>query len=159
MVTLTQTIRRQLSVFDHFVGLALKGLRTHLGFLLFFYCPSGFGYPWCHNQVHHPTNINCTTLDKKQLVQTKNSYTFHGNVAFLYPMCMSENLWFSDVFSGCVNRTLERNGWQFTRLRNFSVKLPQRLSQTSCKTSKGESFTKLLHLDLWGGPDYASALF
>ena len=28
MVKYTQTIRRQQSVFDHFVGLALKGLKT-----------------------------------------------------------------------------------------------------------------------------------
>ena len=35
MVKHTQTIRWLLSVFDHFVGLALKGLRTGLSYTVF----------------------------------------------------------------------------------------------------------------------------
>ena len=32
---------------------------------------------------------------------------FESNVTFLYPLKMSENLWFSDVFRGYKNVTLD----------------------------------------------------
>ena len=35
---------------------------------------------------------------------------FLSNATFLYPLKMSENLWFSDVFRGYRNMTLDKNG-------------------------------------------------
>ena len=72
MVKHTQTIRRQstnwLSVFDHFEGLVLKGLRT---------------------PIIKP---------------------FHATDLFLYPLKISKNLWFSDVFKGYRKRSVACNG-------------------------------------------------
>ena len=74
MVKRTQTIHRQkltnyLSVFNHFVGLALKGLNV---FLFFLECPDGFYKPHvgnqrcgkCGNNTHMAQRTKCECLEK-----------------------------------------------------------------------------------------------
>ena len=56
MVKHTQKIRRriadELSVFDHFVGLALKGLRLLIVAVMFMYSLLWFSIPCCYIIIH-----------------------------------------------------------------------------------------------------------
>ena len=50
---------------------------------------------------------------------TRNINPFYVTGLFLYPLKTSETLWFSDIFRGCRNRPVARNG--LMRARQFLV--------------------------------------
>ena len=47
------------------------------------------------------------TFSKEEHFITETINPFYSNVTFLYPQKTSENLWFSDVFRGYRNVTLD----------------------------------------------------
>ena len=51
--------------------------------------------------------------------------TFHVIGTFLYPLRTLENLWFYDVFRGCIERTVIRNGLTDRHLIKVSKKMSE----------------------------------
>ena len=65
-----------------------------------------------------------------------------SNVTFLYPLKTSENLWFSDVFRGYRNVTLDSNG-----LKRSGI--PSNLSSKGLKTQRQISDFLVFGASLW----------
>ena len=62
-------------------------------------------------------------------------YLFLTSVPFLYPLKMSENLWFSNILRGCTNGILEWNGLMFSKFAEQNT--TGRSSQRNCSVKKG----------------------